>query len=421
MFRVICITHEPIIPITMRNAVFILFITLSASLSAQQSKYALVVGNADYAYLETLKNSANDANDIGALLRKMDFEVDLYTDLKKEDFQEAIKTFNQKIRNFDIVLFYYAGHGLELGGKNYFVPIDALATSISEIKRNCVGANSIIYSIKSADADANIIILDACRSNPFTLVSASDKNDGLALMDAPPGTIISFATAPGKVAYDGIGRNGEYTNSLLTHLGSFDAEIKDVFATVRSSVVRRTNERQVPWESTSLTQPIVLRPKPEVPIQVSILEGDSVTFEGNGELHAVSNLKGVAFNWYYEGKQFTNGAVTQVNRKGRYQVKAISQQGQVLLTNPIEVTIKSFVEPQTFIEEGQFVSFNQSGLLHGKSNVQGTFKWLKGTNVVAEGAELEVDIPGVYRFQVTTNDGQKVSSEAVIVRIKGSK
>lgn len=405
----------------MRNAVFILFILLSFGVNAQQSKYALVVGNADYAYLETLRNSANDANDMGALLQKMDFEVDLYTDLNKTTFQEAIKQFNRKIRNYDIVLFYYAGHGLEIGGKNYFVPIDAVATSVSEIKRNCVSANAIIYSIKSAEADANIIILDACRSNPFTLVSATEKHDGLALMDAPPGTIISFATAPGKVAYDGTGRNGEYTNALLTHMGAFDVEIKDVFANVRNSVVRKTNEKQVPWESTSLTQPVTLRPKPEVPIQVSILEGDSVTFEGNGELHAVSNLKGVAFNWYYEGRQFTNGPTTQVNRKGRYQVKAISKQGQIILSDPVEVTIKSFVKPHTYIQEGQFVTFNQSGLLHGKSNVKGVFKWLKGTNVVAEGPEMEVEVPGVYRFQVTTNDGEKVASEAVIVRIKGSK
>lgn len=404
-----------------RTGLLSFLLWLPFALFAQQSKYALVVGNADYDYLETLRNSANDANDMGALLEKMDFDVDLYTDLSKESFQEAIKEFNRKIRNYDVVLFYYAGHGLEIGGKNYFVPIDAVATSISEIKRNCVSANSIIYSIKSAEADANIIILDACRSNPFTLVSASEKNDGLALMDAPPGTIISFATAPGKVAYDGSGRNGEYTNALLTHLGSFDVEIKDVFANVRNSVVRRTNERQVPWESTSLTQPVTLRPKPEVPIQVSILEGDSVTFEGNGELHAVSNLKGVAFNWYYEGKQFTNGAVTQVNRKGRYQVKAISQQGQIILSESINVTIKSFVKPHTYIAEGQFVTFNQRGMLHGKSNVKGAFKWLKGTNVIAEGPELEVDIPGVYRFQVTTNDGDRVASEAVIVRIKGAK
>ena len=390
-------------------------------LMAQETKYALVVGNADYQYLDGLDNASNDANDMGALLEKMGFDVDLYTDISRTTFVEAIKGFSKKVRNYDIVLFYYAGHGLEIGGKNYFVPVDAVASSIPEIKRNCVSANSIIYSIKAAETDANIIILDACRNNPFKLVDPADKSDGLALMDAPPGTIISFATAPGKVAFDGIGRNGEYTGALLTHLEVFDAEIKDVFANVRSTVVSNTHESQVPWESTSLTQEIVLRPKPEVPIQLTILEGDSVTFEGNGELHAVSNLKGVSFNWYYEGRQYTNGPVTQVSKKGRYQVKAISKQGQVILSDPIIVTIKSFVEPITYIEEGQFVTFNQEGKLHGKSNVKGIYKWLKGTNVVAEGPTIDIEVPGVYRFQVTTNDGESATSEAIIVRIKGAK
>lgn len=405
----------------MRAALYFLILFFFGAISAQETKYALVVGNADYQYLDSLGNASNDANDMGALLGRMGFDVDLHTDINKETFMDAVKQFSKKIRNYDIVLFYYAGHGLEIGGKNYFVPVDAVASSISEIKRNCVSANSIIYSIKAADTDANIIILDACRNNPFKLVDPSDKSDGLALMDAPPGTIISFATAPGKVAYDGSGRNGEYTGALLTHLGVFDSEIKDVFAAVRNTVVSNTREAQVPWESTSLTQEVVLRPKPEVPIQLTILEGDSVTFEGNGELHAVSNLKGVSFNWYYEGRQFTNGAVTQVNRKGKYQVKAISRQGQVILSDPINVTIKSFVKPRTYIEEGQFVTFQGSGMLHGKSNVTGAFKWIKGTNVVGEGPEIEVDVPGVYRFQVITNDGESVASEAVIVRIKGSK
>ena len=385
---------------------------------AQQTKYALVVGNGDYDYLEPLKNPVNDATDMSDLLTKMGFEVDVFTDVGKEAFQAAVEQFNQKSRNYDVLMFYYAGHGLEIGGKNYFVPVDAFASSLGEIKKTCVNANSIIYTMKSADSEANIIILDACRNNPFILVDSDNSHDGLALMDAPTGTIISFATAPGKVAYDGTGDNGLYTSALLQHLADFETEIKDVFENVRSTVVAKTRERQVPWESTSLTESLVLRPKPEVPLQLRILEGDSTTFEGQGELHAISNLQGVSFNWYYEGRQFTNGSLVEVKKTGNYQVKAISRQGQIKLSAPINVNIKSFVAPSPYILEGESISFNQGGKLNGKSNTTGKFNWLKDDNVVGNGPQLEVDIPGFYVFQVITREGEIANSKPISVRIK---
>ena len=402
----------------MRLVFFLFFYTSTFFLFGQQTKYALVVGNADYDYLEPLKNPVNDATDMSELLKKMGFEVDVFTDVGKEDFQSAVKQFNQKSRNYDVLLFYYAGHGLEIGGKNYFVPIDAFASSLGEIKKTCVNANSIIYTMKSADSDANIIILDACRNNPFILVDSDNSNDGLALMDAPTGTIISFATAPGKVAYDGTGDNGLYTSALLQHLAAFETEIKDVFENVRSTVVEETRERQVPWESTSLTESLVLRPKPEVPIQLRILEGDSTTFEGQGELHAISNLQGVSFNWYYESRQFTNGSLVEVKKTGNYRVKAISRQGQIKLSDPIYVNIKSFVAPTPYILEGESISFNQTGSLHGKSNTTGTFNWLKDENVVGSGPQLEVEVPGFYVFQVVTREGEIANSKPISVRIK---
>jgi len=395
-----------------------LFILTVFGASSQQTKYALVVGNADYQYLESLKNPLNDAQDMGALLTKMGFVVDEYTDVSKVDFMTAIKAFVKKARNFDVVLFYYAGHGLELGGKNYFVPVDALATNLGEVKKSCVSANAIIYPIKSLKSDANIIILDACRNNPFPLISSSEVGEGLALMDAPPGTLLAFSTAPGKVASDGTGRNGLYTDALLTHMGSFDLELKEMFAQVRNQVVRKTNERQVPWESTSLTQQVVLRPKPELPLELTILEGDSVTFEGKGGLNAVSNLNGVAFNWYHNGKQFTNGASITVNKSGEYQLKAVSRQGQIILSDPIYVQIKSFVNPQPYILEGESITFKEQGVIHGRSNVSGDYQWVKGNNVIEKGPELSISVPGIYKFKVVTREGEEATSKSINVRIK---
>lgn len=386
--------------------------------AAQQTKYALVVGNADYQYLESLKNPINDAKDMSAQLAKMGFEVDDYTDVTKTDFLAAIKSFNRKVRNYDVVLFYYAGHGLEVGGKNYFVPVDALATSLGEVKKSCVSANAIIYSIKNLKSDANIIILDACRNNPFPLINDSSIGEGLALMDAPPGTLIAFSTAPGKVASDGTGRNGLYTDALLTHMASFDVELKEMFAMVRNQVVRKTNERQVPWESTSLTQQVVLRPKPELPLELTILEGDSATFEGNGDLHAISNLNGVSFNWYHNGKQFSNGPVVTVNKTGNYQLKAVSRQGQIILSDPINVVVKSFVQPFPFILEGDNITFRETGEIHGLSNVSGEYHWIKGQNIIEHGPVLSVTVPGIYKFQVVTREGKEATSKSINVRIK---
>ena len=402
----------------MRYSYLLLFLKVSFLLTGQQTKYALVVGNADYQYLESLRNPLNDARDMSALLSKMGFQVDEYTDVTKADFLAAIKAFNRKAKDYDVVLFYYAGHGLELGGKNYFVPIDALATTLGEVKKSCVSANAIIYPIKSLKSDANIIILDACRNNPFPLITHSDVGEGLALMDAPPGTLLAFSTAPGKVASDGTGRNGLYTDALLTHMGSFDVELKEMFAMVRNQVVRKTNERQVPWESTSLTQQVVLRPKPELPLELTILEGDSATFEGKGDLHAISNLNGVSFNWYYNGKQLTNGATISVNKTGDYQLKAVSRQGQIILSDPIYVRVKSFVEPQPFILEGESITFKEAGEIHGISNVSGEYNWVKGNNVVDHGPVLNVTIPGVYKFQVVTREGEEAISKSINVRIR---
>jgi len=384
----------------------------------QQTKYALVVGNAEYDYLESLRNPSNDARDMAVLLTRMGFEVDEHTNLTREAFISVVKNFNQKGRNYDIVLFYYAGHGLELGGKNYFVPTDAIASSVGEVKKSCVSANSIIYSIKSFDSDANIIILDACRNNPFSLIQNGEIGEGLALMDAPPGTLIAFSTAPGKVASDGLGQNGLYTDALLSFMGSFDVELKEMFAMVRSKVVRKSNEGQVPWESTSLTEQVVLRPKPELPLELNILEGDSATFEGEGDLHAISNLNGVSFNWYFNGRQFTNGATIEVYKSGDYQLKAVSRQGQIILSDPIHVIIKSFVDPQPFILEGDNITFKEGGEIHGKCNVVGEYNWVKGNNVIEYGPKLFVNTPGQYKFQVVTREGKKAISKSINVRIK---
>ncbi len=400
----------------LRSSVLFVCFMLSGILHGQ-SKLALVIGNGEYAYLESLNNAVNDGNDMAEALESIGFDVMRHTDLNREQLKQAIKDFGQKSRDYDVLLFYFAGHGIELLGKNYFVPIDAVASSAAEVKRTCVSANAITHYMKLSRSSTNIVILDACRANPFTMLSAADSHDGLALMDAPTGTIISFATAPGRVAWDGGGRNGVFTEALLKYLLSYDLEIKDMFEKVRGDVVEKTQSKQIPWESTSLTKEVVLRRRPELPIRLNILEGDSVIFEGRGELHATCNLKGVAFSWYHDGRQFSNAVNPEVLKSGKYQVKGISREGQVLLSDPTYVTIKSFVDPQPYILEGTAVTFNGQGVLHGKSNVRGDFTWIKDNNYIGDGAEMPVDLPGNYNFVVKTSEGIIATSPSIRVRI----
>ena len=155
-----------------------------------------------------------------------------------------------------------------------------------------------------------------------------------------------------------------------------------------------------------------------MPIQVNIVEGDSAIFEGKGELHAVSNLKDISFVWYHQRKQFSNGPTVEVKKTGTYKVKGISREGQILLSEPIVVEIKSFVEPKPWIKEGDFVTIVNEGYIHGKSNVRGKYNWFKNDMPVGEGTDLLVDIPGNYTFQVITTEGKVAFSESIYVKIK---
>ncbi len=395
-----------------------LFATSYPAMAVEERKLALVIGNAQYTSLPQLGNASNDAEDMGAALQTLGFDVLVHTDLGKEALKDAIREFGQMSRTYDVLLFYFAGHGIELGGRNYLVPIDSDANSNADIRRTCVPAGSVINYIKFAKAKANIVIMDACRANPFRSGEAAQLDDGLALMDAPKGSIISFATKPGGVASNGTGRNGLFTEALLEHILVPDLEIKDMFERVRGQVISSSDNQQVPWESTSLTESLVLRRKPEVPLQVNILEGDSITFEGEGVLHAQANLQDVSFTWFHNGRQISNQASFTANKTGRYEVKVISRAGQILISDPIAVKVKSFVKLTAYIAEGPSITFNGSGQLNARSNVRGKFIWTKDQNKVGEGPVLEVELSGLYNLTVEASDGRKITTNSTRVIIK---
>jgi len=215
-----------------------------------QTRTALVIGNSAYKS-SPLKNPANDAFDMAAALRDSGFDVILKTNASQRSMEKAIKRFGKKLQSGGIGLFYFAGHGLQVEGRNYLLPVDADIESESDVKYDAVDAGRVLGKMEDAGNDLNIVILDACRNNPFAR-SFRSADKGLAKMDAPTGSFIAYATAPGSVAADGDGRNGLYTKYLLQYMKEPNLSVERVFKKVRLAVVNDTAQKQTPWESSSL-------------------------------------------------------------------------------------------------------------------------------------------------------------------------
>lgn len=220
-----------------------------------ERKVALVIGNARYAS-SPLANPVHDAQDVAARLSALGFDVILKTDAGLKDMTRAITLFGQRLSQGSVALFYFAGHGIQARGRNFLVPVDAEIGQESSVMSEAVDVDQVLEQL--SPARVSVVILDACRNNPFERRFRGGAGGGLAQMDAPKGTMIAYATAPGKVALDGDGRNGLYTTALLQALKQPERKIEDVFKQVRSTVSRETGDRQVPWESSSLTGDLYL-------------------------------------------------------------------------------------------------------------------------------------------------------------------
>jgi len=236
----------------------------TSSPAQRERRVALVVGNSAYENAPVLPNPRNDAADITATLRKLGFDVIDGQDLDRREMEKKIREFSRKIENADLALFYYAGHGLQVTGKNYLVPIDAKLEREGDLSFEAIDVDIVLQQLENGPR-ANLVFLDACRNNPLARTLARSLNVrssavgmGLASMQGGVGTMIVYATQPNNVALDGDGRNSPFTAALLAHLPTPDVDISIMLRRVRADVIRATNQKQVPWDHSSLVGELVL-------------------------------------------------------------------------------------------------------------------------------------------------------------------
>ena len=266
--------------------------------SAPEKRVALVVGMSRYQHVPPLANTSNDARLMAETLQSLGFKLvggKALIDLDKKGLEQAIRSFGEELARSDVGLFYYAGHGIQMQGVNYLVPIGANAVRPADADFELIDAGLLLRQMEASGARLNLMILDACRNNPFGLRGLRDFGAGLAQMRAPAGTLISYATQPGNAAIDGLegGRNSPYTKALAETMRKPGVDVLRLFNEVGLIVSHETNGAQQPWMSSSpiegdfyfagaasppvaATAPLTPTPAPAPPVSASLAPANSM-------------------------------------------------------------------------------------------------------------------------------------------------
>lgn len=247
---------------------------LEAAKGIDAPRIALVIGNSKYPD-SPLTNPLNDANAMCKELKVLGFDAQILLDSNLKDLRAAIQAYGVRIAKSKAVgLFYYAGHGVQLAWRNYLIPVDANIDRVDDIPKQTFELNNMLLALNKAQNPMNIIILDACRDNPFGKKLPTEQK-GLSQFDAPNNSLLCYATAPGNVASDGSGVNGLFTENLLREMRDPDAKIEDVFKRVRLKVRLASKGQQIPWESTSLEDDFYFNAKGLAPQDIEAAIGAS--------------------------------------------------------------------------------------------------------------------------------------------------
>ena len=270
-----------------------------------ERRLALVVGNKDYQNVSRLNNPLNDADDMANALRELGFEVILRKNLTQSDFLRNIDDFGDRLRQYDVRLFYYSGHGVQHNGENYLVPVDANAKTAPEIEYACVKLGRTLAKMEGANLKVALALLDACRDSPFPAATRSTTPKGLNIPNNPPGSFVAFSTRAGSTADDNQqGRNGLFTAELLRHLTTPNLGIRTILDRTTQGVSSRSNKSQIPGRYDELTGDFVFvetaapiaktepytPPKREEPVKPAVdLEPIAMRYVAGGSFEMGSN------------------------------------------------------------------------------------------------------------------------------------
>ncbi|MCA3246851.1 MAG: caspase family protein [Azospirillum sp.] len=389
-------------------------------------KVALVVGNANYAEAP-LRNPVNDARAIARQLRGKGFEVLLRENVTKAQFSEAVADFGERISAGDTALFFYAGHGLQVQGRNYLVPIDARITSEQRVRLEAMDVEAVLDQTTAAKAKVSLVILDACRNNPFERRFRS-TGGGLAQINAPEGTLIAYATAPGKVAADGEGSNGLYTQALLSALAEPGLKVEEVFKNVRIEVARVSGGAQIPWEASSLTGDFFFVPPVEQTAVREAMFWDSVkgstdpaelnaylTLYPNGHFAPIARARIAAV-------EAARALATAEAERNRQAADAARQAAEAARAREVQETARASGEAewaQRVVDEFRASSARQVASTVAASAVPRAFAPINGTFVTLVGAAVFGNVPiqsfftvedGVFRLTASSHQTNGVQS-----------
>jgi uncharacterized caspase-like protein len=258
-----------------RIAIGLILLLLVPSVAHAEKRVALVIGNSAYRHAGELANPKNDATDIAAALKKLGFQVLEGFDLDKANLDRKIRDFASALQGANVGLFFYSGHGLQVAGQNYIVPVDAELTTAAALDFEMVRLD-LVHRTMEREAPTNILFLDACRNNPLARnlaralgTRSMEIGRGLAPVESGSGTLISFSTQPGNVASDGSGHNSPFTGPLVKHITNSNDDLSAILIAVRNDVMNATQRQQVPWENSALTKRIYFKVSAQAPVLVN--------------------------------------------------------------------------------------------------------------------------------------------------------
>lgn len=391
--------------------------SIDSNLRSEQ-RVALVIGNGAYE-ATPLRNPVNDARAMAATLGGLGFEVIERENLTQKDMKREIQAFGQKLLKGGVGLFYYAGHGVQVNGRNYLIPVGASIEHEKQVEYEAVDAGAVMSEMDYARNRLNIVILDACRDNPFAR-SFRSVSQGLASISAPTGALIAYATAPGSVASDGPGEHGLYTGELIKAIQTPGLRIEDVFKHVRAAVRENTEGKQIPWESSSLEgdfyfkQPAAQAESPPTTLpQIAAVPAPPPAPRSEAPVRSVKSWKepvtGMEFVWVPGGCFLMGSPQNEKDRK--------ADEGPVH-----EVCVDGFWMGKTEVSNGQFRKFdpNHNSRDYGGHSLNGDSQpavyvcwsdannfaqWLKGQN----GGQYNFRLPTEAEWEYACRAGAESS------------